>query len=365
MIESPLARAALLAPAKLYEYGVRTRIALYEMGYLDKVKLRAPIISVGNLSVGGTGKTPLVAFLARYLQSEGHQVAVLSRGYRRQSRGRVEVSTEDSVLATPGEAGDEPALLAAACPGVRVVVDRDRAAAGAWLEGRVPVSVFLLDDGFQHLRLARDLNIVLVDATDPVGGERMLPFGRLREPLTSLRRADAIIVTRSDQPFDQVAVKRLISAYCIADTPVFYGYHDVVGVHLAGSTETIGRLSLSRRRVAVFSGIARPERFDSDLEHLGMQIVARRRFSDHHRYDLNDLQPLLKEATRAGAEAIVTTEKDEVNLPHDFSSTSNLPVYVARIEFRCEEEATLKSLVLRSIMKGDRRDKSGRAGTAS
>ncbi len=365
MIESPLVRAALLAPAKLYEYGVRTRIALYEMGYLEAVKLRTPIISVGNLSVGGTGKTPLVAFFARYLQSEGHQVAVLSRGYRRASRGRVEVANEDSVLTTAREAGDEPMLLATSCPGVRVVVDRDRAAAGAWLEQRVPVSVFLLDDGFQQLKLTRDLNIVLIDATDPLGGGRMVPLGRLREPLTSLRRADAIIVTRSDQPFDQVAVKRLISTHCVVETPVFYGYHDVVGLHRAGSTETTGRLSLSRRRVAVFSGIARPERFESDLEHLGMQIVARRRFPDHHRYDFNDLAPLLKDAVQAGAEAIVITEKDEVNLPHDFSSSSNLPIYVIRIEFRCEEEASLKSLVLRSIMKGDRRDKRDRAGSAS
>ncbi len=336
-------------PAKLYELGVRTRIALYQSGYLKSGHLRSPVISIGNLTVGGTGKTPLAAYLARYLQGEGHEVAVLSRGYRRASRGVVEVANTEAILSNPSTAGDEPFLLASSCPGVRVVVGKKRVAAGKWIEDRAPVSVFLLDDGYQHLGLDRDLDLVLIDASDPVGGARMVPFGRLREPLTSLRRADAVIVTRSDEAFDQAEVRRLISQYCRAGTPVFYAYHDLTSLRrLDESNARVSPMVFSRRPVAMISGVARPERFLADLEHFGMSVVFRRRFRDHHRYLREEVSAFVEAAEAAGAEAILTTEKDAVNLPEDIATSSILPIYVAEIAFRCEEEVALKSLVLRA-----------------
>jgi len=351
MPHSPFTRALLYAPAKLYEIGVRLRIALYETNYLKSRRLGAPVVSVGNLTVGGTGKTPLVSFLARYLRDEGHHVAVLSRGYKRSGRGRVEVSNAETVLCGPREAGDEPYLLAKACEGVRVVVDEDRYAAGNWLEGQAPVSVFILDDGFQHLGLARDLNLILIDATEPFDDDEMVPFGRLREPLTSLRRADAVIITRADQPFDQAAVKAVIANYCRPDTPIFYAYHDLTWLRLLSGGKLVAPTTFTRRPVAAVSGIARPDRFIADLRHFGMTIALRRDFVDHHRYTREEFAEVVSQAREAGAEAIIVTEKDAVNLPAEVASASELPVYAAQIEFRCEEEIALKGLVLRSLLR--------------
>ncbi|MBX3279930.1 MAG: tetraacyldisaccharide 4'-kinase [Acidobacteria bacterium] len=343
-------RILLTLPAAIYELGVRTRIALYEANYLKSHGLPAPVISIGNITLGGTGKTPLVCYLARYLRDEGRSVAVLSRGYRRTVRGRVEVSDGESVLADAVAAGDEPFLIARSCPGVRVVADKDRAGAGKWLAEKSDVSVFLLDDGFQHIRLARDLNLVLMDAGDPVGGGRMVPFGRLREPLTGLKRADAVIVTRSDQAFDQAEVRDAVARYCRAGTPVFYGYHEVTGLRRLDCEGGARAIDFARRRVAMLSGIARPDRFQADLEHFAMRVVARRDFPDHYRYRMEDWNAVAADAVASGAEAIMITEKDAANLPARAVVGSPLPVYAVQIEFRCEDETALKTLVLRALM---------------
>jgi len=349
MIRSPLSRALLYVPAKLYEFGVRTRIALYQTDYLSSGKLRAPVVSIGNLTVGGTGKTPLVSFLARFLRDEGYLVGILSRGYKRASTGRVEVSNGESILCGPAQAGDEPFLLARQCPGVRVVVDTNRAAAGKWLEERAPISAFILDDGFQHLSLSRELNVVLLDANEPTGDGRMVPFGLLREPLTGLARADAVIITRSDEPFDQSVVRSLVSQFCKPETPVFYAYHDLTNLRRLDSDGSMKPMAFSRRRVAVLSGIARPDRFIRDLEHFGIDIALRRDFPDHHRYHDDEFRQVVRDAVDVGAEAILTTEKDAANLSPDSLKSSQLPVYAAEIEFRCEDEPALKRLVLRAI----------------
>src|SRR5262245_29992234 len=216
MFLPPVTRPFIYAPARLYELGVRARAALYERDFFEARRLKAPVISVGNLTVGGAGKTPCVAFLARFLCDEGYEVAILSRGYKRESRGRVEVSNGKEILCGPNESGDEPFLLANLCPGARVVVDSDRYAAGKWLEDRESISAFILDDGYQHLRLARDLNLLLIDASEPLDQAKMIPFGRLREPITAMRRAGAVIATRSDQPFDRQALENVIGRFARA-----------------------------------------------------------------------------------------------------------------------------------------------------
>lgn len=358
-------RTLLYLPAKLYELGVRLRIALYESDYLRPRRLNAPVISVGNLTTGGTGKTPLVSFLARYLRDEGYSVVILSRGYKRESRGRVEVSDQERVLCGPHRSGDEPYLLARQCAGVRVIVDKDRYAAGKWLEERTPVDVFILDDGYQHLGLARDLNLVLVDATEPLLRAEMVPFGHLREPLTELRRADAVIITRADEPFDQAEVRSVIAACCREGAQLFYAYHDVTGLRRLNSTTQrsdrlngegagaiISPLKFTRRPVAAVCGIARPDRFVADLCHYGISIVLRRDFGDHHRYRREEWLEIARQAQAAGAEAIIITEKDAVNLPDEAVASSALPIYAAQIEFRCEEEIALKQLVLRAMLRG-------------
>src|SRR5262245_38058730 len=267
MFLPPVSYPIIYAPAKLYELGVRARAAFYENGLFETRRLKAPVISVGNLTVGGAGKTPCVAFLARFLRDEGYEVAVLSRGYKRESRGRVEVSDGREILCGPNESGDEPFLLANLCPGARVVVDRDRYAAGKWLEERERISVFILDDGYQHLRLARDLSLLLIDASDSLDQAKMVPFGRLREPITAMRRADAVIVTRSDQPFDRYALERAIGRFARADTPVFYAHHKMTElIRLDGAGGEGARpADFAKKRVAAVSGVARPDRFVADL----------------------------------------------------------------------------------------------------
>jgi len=349
MFLPPLTRHIVYVPAKLYELGVRARVAFYENNLFETRRLNTPVISVGNLTVGGSGKTPCVAFLARLLRDEGHRVAILSRGYKRESKGCVEVSNGIEVLCGPDEAGDEPFLLAKSCPGVRVVVDRDRYAAGRRLEDRAPVSVFILDDGYQHLRLARDLNLLLVDATEPLGQAKMVPFGRLREPLAALGRADAVIVTRSDQSFDRRLLEDTVRRLARANTPILYAFHRMTNLIRLNDGQVAGLADFARKRVAAVSGIARPDRFIDDLERLGMEIALRRDFNDHHRYTREELAELVERAREARAEAIITTEKDAANLTGALVDLSPIPIFAARIEFGCENESALKDLVLRAI----------------
>lgn len=340
-------------PAKLYELAVRTRLALYHTGLLKTYRLKSPVLSVGNLTAGGTGKTPCVAFLAGFLREEGHHVAILSRGYKRRSKGRIEVSNGEEILCGPPAAGDEPYLLARACPGVRVVVDSDRYAAGSWLAERSAVTLFILDDGFQHIRLARDLNLALIDATEPLAG--LLPAGRLREPVSGLRRADAVIVTRCDGQVDRSALERRILAF--ARLPIFYAYHEMTKMRRLAEGETIKAASLAGRRVAAFSGIARPESFIADLTKLGIEIAERFEFPDHHRYRADEFQRIIKSAREAAVDAVVTTEKDAANLQELEPFPSDIPIYAAQIEFRCEAMEELKSFILSKISLPSRRDK--------
>lgn len=346
MIESPLARALLYPPAKLYELAVKARILAYQRGLLKTYHLRAPVISVGNLTVGGTGKTPCVAFIANYLRDAGHQVAILSRGYKRATQGRVEVSDGKEILCSARESGDEPFLLARSCPGVRVVVDQDRFAAGRWLEARARISVFILDDAFQHLRLARDLNLALIDATEPLKQARMVPFGRLREPLSGLRRADAVIVTRSDYLFDKPSLIETIEKQTQPNTPIFFAYHEMTRLRRLGSEESVSLAELAQQPVAAVSGIAKPERFNEDLRNAGLRIVVRRDFEDHHRYSAEEFAQIAREAQTALAQAIVVTEKDAANLSGEMIRQSPLPIYAAQIEFQCQEEFALNRLLL-------------------
>ncbi|MBO0722334.1 MAG: tetraacyldisaccharide 4'-kinase [Blastocatellia bacterium] len=340
-------------PAKLYEMAVRARLVLYHTGILKTYQLKSPVLSVGNLTVGGTGKTPCVAFLAGFLRQEGHHVAILSRGYRRRSKGLIEVSNGEKILCGPPAAGDEPYLLARECPGVRVVVDSDRYAAGRWLAERSPVTVFILDDGFQHLRLARDLNLALIDATEPL--ERLLPAGRLREPVSGLRRADAVIVTRCDGQVDRSALERRILAF--ARIPIFYAYHEMTKMRRLADGEKIKATSLAERRVAAFSGIARPERFIADLTELGIEIVERFEFPDHHHYQEDEFKRIIKSAREAAVDAVVTTEKDAANLKQLEPFQSDIPIYAAQIEFRCENMEELKRFILSKISLPSIRDK--------
>jgi tetraacyldisaccharide 4'-kinase len=267
--------------------------------------LARPVISVGNLRVGGTGKTPVVACIAQLLLEHGERPAILSRGYAREkSSAQVTVVSDGTrVLADLAHAGDEPLLLARSLPGVPVLVCADRYAAGLHAESRLGATVHLLDDGFQHVRLARDIDLLLVDEHDL--DDRVLPAGRLREPLSNGSAADAVIVPAGNADSMRTVGERLgiaetFSASRTLGTPVMLRASDP-------------QLSLSTPVLAV-AAIARPERFFEDVRRAGFPVAGTLAFRDHHPFTVSDVERMAAAAGAAGAGAIVTTEKDQMRL---------------------------------------------------
>lgn len=270
--------------AGLYGAAVAVRNTLYDRGSFASRRLSTPVVSIGNISVGGSGKTPFVILLGELLKRRGKQVAVLSRGYGRGTRG---VAVVDSA-GTARQFGDEPLLIARKL-GVPVVVGEDRYEAGRVAEKKFAPDLFLLDDGFQHRALYRDFDIVLVTPDD--ARDRLLPVGRLREPLSALARADALVLTSGAEQKD----------FPVRDQFVWRALRGIVP----------GRLP---SRPVVFCGIARPQSFFLQLHKAGVEPAAEAAFRDHHNYTQPDVQQLARLAQRAEADGFVTTEKDAINL---------------------------------------------------
>jgi tetraacyldisaccharide 4'-kinase len=300
--------------APLYRGAVAARLGAYRRGWLRKAKLPVPVISVGNLTFGGTGKTPMVVALVRDLVRLGRHPAVLTRGYRRQD-DRQAVVLGPNPRQRADEVGDEPLELARRLPGVPVVVDADRERGG--LEAiRLGGDVVVLDDGFQHLRLERDLDVVLVDAGDPWGGGRLPPLGRLREPAAALLRADAVVITKA--PPDWRPVVAGIEAEIERIAPalqVFVSRLRPSRVRRPDG-EGVDPEELRGRRVYAFAGVGRPGGFTDSLREVDTEIVGNRWFPDHHTYSERDLNEVLA-AARAADAVPVTTAKDAVKLPED------------------------------------------------
>jgi tetraacyldisaccharide 4'-kinase len=279
---------------------------------------------VGNLTFGGTGKTPFTEHLARRFRFEGRRPAILSRGYGRRSRGVVLVSEGNGPRVAPDEGGDEPVALARRLPGVIVVVAERRIDA-AREAARLGADLFLLDDGYQHLSVRRDANILLLDARDPFGGGRLPPRGRLREPLTAMERADVIVFTRAGRDAPQAAARRTV-ALLAPGVPVF-----TARIRAAGLWEESGAAvesaALSGRRLIAVCGVANPGSFESSLREADLTPEDLLVFPDHRRYRPRDLRRIRRSAEDAGAAFVVTTEKDAVKL----SGSLGLPILTLRL----------------------------------
>ncbi len=278
----------------LYAAIVRRRREHYARRPELRQRLSRPVISVGNLAVGGRGKTPMVATITRELLAMGERPAVLTRGYARRERtdGVVIVRDPEGLRGDLARAGDEPLMLARALAGAAVLVCPDRYLAGRLAERQFDVSVHVLDDGFQHLQLDRDVDIVLI-GKDDVAQPVTLPFGRLREPLDTLVAADAIVAADDEVVVEAIGV----------EAPFFR------------TRKTLrGSPALTGTRVFAVAGIASPERFFEDLKRLDCIVVGTRAFRDHHQYSRRDLDELVTAAAAAGGAALVTTEKDLVRL---------------------------------------------------
>jgi tetraacyldisaccharide 4'-kinase len=294
-------------------YGVvaRLRVLLYYWGWFAQRKLPVPVLSVGNLTLGGTGKTPVVILLVDWLLAQGKRVAILSRGYRRTSTDPyLVVSNGERLLVGPNEAGDEPFLMAQRCPKAIVAVGADRYELGDWVLDRFPIDCLVLDDGFQHLGLYRDVNILLVDATDAEGLAAMVPAGRLREPLQAAVRATAIVITRAEAPAQVAEVCRKLQA-AIGPMPgpiqVVFRPESLVPV-VTGSSQP---LSWFKGKTALLcSGVGHAGSFRTLVERIGVKIVGEAVYADHHTYTSQDIEQLRVRTTELQAELVVTTEKD-------------------------------------------------------
>lgn len=339
---SSISHVMLPPLSALYRAVTQTRLAAYNHGWLTITKLPAPVISVGNLTTGGTGKTPLVEWVCRMLARKQRKVCILTRGYGRPNPGsRVVVSDGSTVLTNAGEAGDEPFFLAQNLKGLAAVVsDPNRIAAGKWAIDNLGAEVFVLDDGFQHLALARDLDILTIDATNPWGGGKLLPAGRLREPRSGLSRADCVVVTRADQSVAMVSLEAEIQSLN-GSCPIVRSEMTVKGISRMHSQEPGEFVSLPLP-TAAFCAVGNPASFFELLHRQGIVPVFTHTFRDHHPYTEADVDFLIQESGKAGAQSLITTAKDAVKLQQ---RKFGLPCYVLNIEISMAEEDRLIQMV--------------------
>ena len=300
-------------------------------------KLPAKVISIGNLTLGGTGKTPAVIAVAQEAQKRGHNPCILTRGYRGRAKDISFVSRGEGPLLSPLEAGDEACLMAETLKGITVVKGKDRYMAGLFALDNIspdlrkgilpytptdPKPLFILDDGFQHWKLRRDVDVLLIDATNPFGNERLFPEGIMREPFSAMKRAHIIVITKADTAAQGVITKltRKIKQHN-QEAPVFTAFHKPAGL-INTSGETKGIDTLRDKEIFAFSGIANPSYFHSTLTAAGARTVKSMNFRDHYIYSRKDMDKIRTEA--AGLD-IVTTEKDlvklrELDVPHNLSA---------------------------------------------
>lgn len=328
----------LVSPfAWMYSLILRLRATLYRIGVLKTYHLPRPVISIGNITVGGTGKTPVTAYIARFLLGQGFRVAVLSRGYGGTLEGQTcVVSDGDTIMLSAVECGDEPYLLASTVPGLMVVIGTDRYAAGQLAMQQLVPDIFLLDDGFQHLRLHRDLNLLLLDFNRPFGNSLTLPAGILRESLSAMRRAGLVIFTRAPAnagiTTDTFGIPGCVSCHTIVDLLPLVSHTPVPFSHCQG------------KKVLAFAGIADPESFFKGLRSQGLNLVQSISFQDHVVYDKERCGEIAAAMRASGADLLITTEKDGVKLKGLSPEYAELTL-LARLELTIDNPALLEGMI--------------------
>jgi tetraacyldisaccharide 4'-kinase len=342
-----LVRALLYVLSKLFEVAIKVRRFLYNVRILRDSTLGVQVIAIGNLTVGGTGKTPVVEKFARELRDQGRTVAILSRGYRSKptpvhkwflnklllrddTRPPRVVSDGKSLLLDSEMAGDEPYMLASNLKDVVVLVDKDRVKSGRYAIEKFGCDTLLLDDGFQYWKLrGRRQDIVLVDRQQPFGNDRLLPRGTLREPPSHLARANTIFITKSDGNSEEL--RRRI-AQINPTAGLIECIHHPLYLEDVFTGQRAGLEFLKGLKVASLSGIAQPESFEESLVKVGADLVYSKRFADHHRFTQQEILNAINRGKKRMAEAIVTTQKDAVRFPK--LDRRDLPIYFLRVEIK-------------------------------
>ena len=351
--KASLIRGVLYVLSLVFKVAIKCRRALYNLRLMRDATLGVQVIAVGNLTVGGTGKTPVVEKFARELQDAGRKVAILSRGYRSKPRPLHErlrnklllrqditppkvVSDGQSLLLDSESSGDEPYMLASNLRDVVVLVDKDRVKSGRYAIQKFGCDTLLLDDGFQYWKLrGRRHDVVLIDYQDPFGNGHLLPRGTLREPPSHLGRAHTIFITKIDGSTQELRkrIQKINSKAGIIECvhhPLFF--EDLF------TGEQLPLEHVRHRRLATISGIAQPESFEQSLIRLGNQIVYQRRFADHHRYTQQEVLDVINRGVKRQAEILITTQKDAVRFPK--LDRRDLPIYFMRVEIKIIEGAT-------------------------
>lgn len=331
----------------IYRNLVSFRLWLYKVRIKREHNLGCLVVSIGNLTVGGTGKTPIVEKFAKALTAGGRRVAILSRGYKSvkpslkdkikskmqgnpisQEPPRV-VSDGKEVFLDSETAGDEPYMLATNLDGVAIVVDKDRVKAGLHAIKEFDVDTLLLDDGLQYLRLRHRLDIVLIDKYSPFGNEKLLPRGTLREPPKNLKRASYIFITKCDGSSNEELIKRIRKYNRTAE--IIECAHQPKYLQNIETNERLPLEHLKGKDIGTISGIAVPESFEDGIKNLGAKIELTRRYTDHHRYRKREVQKFIDQCLNRDLDMIVTTEKDYVRFP-EIQASEDMPVYFLRVE---------------------------------
>ncbi|MBI5875188.1 MAG: tetraacyldisaccharide 4'-kinase [Deltaproteobacteria bacterium] len=324
----------------LYGIGVRFRFFLYRVGLFKVRRLGCKVISIGNITVGGSGKTPMTIFLAEKLKEKGKKVVILSRGYKGKIKDIGVVSDGNNIILSPEDAGDEPYLMAAKLKTIPVIVGRDRYMTGLYAIERFKPDVIILDDGFQHIRLYRDMDIVLIDLRKGFGNGHLFPLGILREPLKGLKRASVLMIKGNELEITNYELR--ITNLKKQNKPfILFNYKPQAIINLVDGS----RLSvdiLKGKKVVALSGIAEPKSFKHTLEKLGASVIKEIALPDHYAYTHKDVQIIAREAE--GADMVITTMKDAVKLKS--FSIEYLPIYALDIEVEIENSEIFEKVAV-------------------
>ena len=333
--------ALLRGMSYLYKFGVCCKLNMYESGLLKKEKLDCCVISIGNITVGGTGKTPTAQKMAAIIKAMGYRVVILNRGYRSHwGKELGVVSDGNKIFMTAYEAGDEAYLMAKTLPGIPVIIGKNRAVTGRYAVEKMNAEVIIMDDGYQHWQLERDLDVVLVDTLNMFGNGCVLPRGTLREPLQNLERGDLFLLTKTDQSskLSRLQLRQTIAQYNDKAPVIESIHHPKNFVEIAdwykGISENFKDLEeLKGKDVMVFSAIGNPSSFEQTLSSIGLNILEAVRYPDHHDYGMLEMQYINERASSLKAVAMVATAKDAVKIPTEFIySAREIPLYILNMD---------------------------------
>jgi len=349
LLKNPLWGVLALPASLIYGTGIIIRNILYNNSILKRYSVDTPVISIGNISVGGTGKTPLVEFIAGKLSGHGCRTVIVSRGYKRKGKGVTTVHDGRGFLVSPELAGDEPYLLAKRLSDTPVIVGKDRYQACLYAQNLFKPDVLILDDAFQHRRLKRNIDIVVIDSTNPWGNRSLLPGGPLREPLSSLKRADLVVLSRINESENTERILKKIESITSAPV-VLSGYKPESWVQLNNSVYNLE--TLKDKPVLAFTATGNPDSFKKTLKDTSVHLKEFISFKDHHWFTKKDIDKITAKAKAQNAEALVTTEKDMVRL-YEMKKIS-LPVYSLRIQVDIMNGINYFNTILENHVKGNK-----------